>query len=260
MPMSYLVDCAQLQVLKLRRIKLSSPSSLVASSMLQHLELQRCRVRSAHGAAGPVSWQQVFTGPGRLPYLTSLKLMHLTPILQYADMECVVACCSSLQVLDLGTPQDSVTSALTRLPGLTSLTLWTASDQQGSLLAQLTGLRELRGDNASQVFAAGLRQLAALEQLTILGLNFLGWSSDVLREHMSDRLPGQVAYKHVVLNQVCVCLGEGDVSFRMWLSAPNLLLSWVLGQALAAKYTVYTCTNTTKACLCAEHEHHPMIT
>jgi len=61
--------------------------------MLQHLELDYCAVSSADGAAGPASWQQVFPGPGRLPHLTSLRLVHPEPALQHADMECVVACC-----------------------------------------------------------------------------------------------------------------------------------------------------------------------
>jgi len=213
MPMSFLATCTQLQVLKLCRIYISGPGSLVTSSMLQRLELRRCRVSAADGAADPVPWQQVFPGPGRLPHLTSLQMKDLEPALQHDDMEWVVSCCSNLQVLHI--PQGSVTSALTRLPGLTSLTLWSASDRQCSSLAQLTGLRELRVDNASQVFAAGLQQLAVLEQLTSLGLNYLGWSSDVLRVHMSDRLPGHVAYKHALLNQVCVCLAEAGFALRM---------------------------------------------
>jgi len=219
MPTSFLSCCTQLRVLKLSRSELSGPGSLVASSMLQHLELHDCRLSAADDwAAEPVAWQDMFPGQGQLPHLTSLQLMTWDPYVQHADMECVVSCCSSLQVLQLQRLPDSVTSALSRLPGLTSLVLAEAKDQQCSSLAQLTGLRDLRVEYAYQVSAAGLRQLAALEQLTSLGLHHLGWSSprlvnyDVLREHMSDRLvvlPGHCAYKHAIRNQVCVCLGEG---------------------------------------------------
>jgi len=107
-------------------------------------------------------------------------------------------------VLDLDTLPNSIAPALMRLSGLTSLILWSATDQQCSSLAQLTGLRELRVDNAHEVFAAGLQQLAALEQLTSLGLDYLEWSSDVLREHMSDRLPGPCTYEYGIINKVCV--------------------------------------------------------
>jgi len=105
-------------------------------------------------------------------------------------MESVAACCSSLQVLHLDTLQDSFASALARLSGLTSFTLATASDQPGcSSLAQLTR-RELTVAVGSRKFGAGLRQPAALEQLTSLRFVHPGWDSDVLREHMSDRVPG----------------------------------------------------------------------
>jgi len=231
MPMSFLGSCTQLRVLKLCNINLS-PGSLVASSMLQHLELCFCRVSAAGGAADPLSWQQVFPGPGQLPHLTTLQLRSVDPVLQHADMECVVACCSNLQVLHLGALPGSFASTLTRLSGLTSLILLSASDQQCSSLAQLTGLRELRVSNASEVFAAGLRQLAALEQLTSLGLHYLGWSSDVLREHMSDRLPGPLSnmlYQHSLINQVCVYNVWGKGLFGRNYATPNM-------------YTFLTCT------------------
>jgi len=207
MPMPFLACCTQLHVLKLCRINLSGPGSLVASSMLQLLELQRCRVSAADGAAGPISWQQVFPGPRRLPHLTSLKLINLMPDLQRADMECVAARCSSLQALHLGTLPDNSGSALASLSGLTSLNLRQASDQQCGSLAQLTVLRELRVAGAKEVFASGLQQLAALEQLTSLELqSSLGWSSDVLRQHMSDTLPGRCLYGHAIINKVCLGL------------------------------------------------------
>jgi len=206
MPMALLANCTQLRVLVLRETDLSGPGSLVASSMLQHLELHECRVSAADEAAEPASWQHVLQGPGRLPHLTFLKI---TPPcwsdLQHADIECAVSCCSNLQVLDLNTLPANSCTALTRLSGLTSLTLRTASDQQCSSLAQLTGLRELRVRNASEVFAAGLRQLAALEQLTSLELHSLGCKIDVLKGHMLDGLSGPGTDKCVLINQVCVC-------------------------------------------------------
>jgi len=202
MPMMLLARCTQLRVLKLWGINFS-PGSLVANSMLQRLELDYCGVSAADRAAGPISWQQVF--PGRLPHLTSLRLIRPKPSLQHADTKWVVACCSSLQVLDLDTLHDSFTFTLTRLPALTSLILFKASDQQCSSLAQLTGLRELGVHDGNEVSAAGLRQLAALEQLTSLGFNNLAWSSDVLRDHhMSDSWPGPDTHKYAIINQVCV--------------------------------------------------------
>jgi len=211
MPMSFLASCPPLRLLKLCAIRLS-PGSLVASTMLQHLQLYNCGVSAADGAVDPASWQQVFSGPGQLPHLTYLALTCPDPSLEHTDIECVVACCSRLQVLLLDTlPEDSA-SALARLPGLTSLVLADASDQQCSSLAQLTGLRELSVGDARGVFAAGLQQLVALEQLTSLKLGSLGWSSGVLREHMSDGPPGLGL--SVIINKVCevgvgssVCFG-----------------------------------------------------
>jgi len=140
-------------------------------------------------------------------------MTNLHPDPQQADVECVATCCSNLQVLHLKTLPDNSASALACLPGLTSLTLWAASDQQCSSLAQLTGLRELLVGEASQVSAAGLRQLVGLEQVTRLGLGSLGWSSDVLREQMSDRETGLDKYEYVIINKVgggwCVCVGGG---------------------------------------------------
>jgi len=213
MPMSFLANCTQLRVLSLHDAVLNGPGSLVASSMLQHLELGDCRLRvAADGAAGPVSWQQVFSGLGRLPHLTSLKLIRPDPALQHADMECVVSSCSSLQALHLHTLQDSFASTLTHLSGLTSFILGSGSDQDCSSLAQLTGLRELRVMKAGQVSAAGLRQLAALEQLTSLGLGLcnVGRRSRVLREHMSDKLPGPPnEFMYAIVNKVCACVWGG---------------------------------------------------
>jgi len=223
MSMSFLGSCTKLRVLVLCSINLSGPGSLVASTMLQHLELRGCRLCAAAAAADPGAWQQVFPRPGRLPHLTSLSMVVLQPDLQHADMECVVACCSSLQVLGLDILQDSFASALTRLSGLTSLILFHASDQQCGSIAQLTGLRELRVDYAREVFAAGLRQLAALEQLTSLGFQSLGLSSAVLREHMSDRLPGPCRYEFGIINKVSECsVCLGDIVWRPTITGTHI--------------------------------------
>jgi len=140
MPMSFLAGCTQLRVLQLSELDISGPGSLTASSMLQHLELRYCTLGAA-GAADPFSWQQVFPGPGRLPHLTSLQFIRIGASLKHPDIESVVACCSSLQVLQLDDLPDNFASTLTRLSGLTSLMVWELQDQQCSSLAQLTGLR-----------------------------------------------------------------------------------------------------------------------
>jgi len=145
------------------------------------------------------------SGPGQLPHLTSLQLSHVRPNLQLVDMECVVACCSSLQALHLTNLQDSFVSALAQLSGLTRLKLEEAGDEQCGALAQLTGLRELTVDFPRDVSAAGLRQLAALEQLTSLGLRY-SWPSKIrylLRAQVAAAtLPGCL---HAIVNKVFVC-------------------------------------------------------
>jgi len=205
MPLSFLASCTQLHHLKLWTINLSGPGSLVVSTMLQHLALSQFSLGAAAGVAGgPVSWQQVFPGPGRMPRLTSLQLSKVQPDLQQGDMEHVVACCSSLRALQLTTMQDSFASALAQLSGLTRPELEEAGDEQCGALAQLTGLRELTVDSSRVVSAAGLRQLAALEQLTSLGFIDILYPSkmcDVLLQHTSDTL-GDCAF--AIVNQVCV--------------------------------------------------------
>jgi len=191
--MSFLASCTQLQVLELwSNLDLSGPGSLVASTMLQHMKLDNCKLSAAVGVAGgPVSWQQVLPSPGRLPHLTSLQLSCVRPDLQLVDMECVVACCSSLQVLHITTLEDDFASALAQLSGLTRLKLGKAGDEQCGALAQLTGLRELTVQEPNGLSAAGLRQLAVLEQLTSLGFRSSfdpSKVSSVLQEKMSDRL------------------------------------------------------------------------
>jgi len=209
-PVSFLASCTQLRVLDLWGVNLScsGPGSLVASTMLQDLTLRSCRLSAANGAAGgPVSWQQVLPGPGRLPHLTSLLLSRVRPNFQQVDVE---SCCSSLQVLDLESLKDGFASALVQLSGLTRLTLEEAGDEQCGALAQLTGLRELTVRRPDGVSAAGLRQLAALEQLTSLGFGDSFDPSKVsrmLQQQMSDTLGG---YPRAIANKVCVYGGLGE--------------------------------------------------
>jgi len=221
MPISFLACCTQLCVLKLCGINLR-PGSLVANSMLQHLDLCFCQtlcVSAADAAADPVSWQHVFPGPGQLPHLTSLKMMYLEPDLQHADMECVVSCCSSLQVLDLNELPENNASALTFLPALTSLTLKTVAmnDQQCSSLAQLTGLRELKVDEAYGVSVAGLQQLATLDQLTCLCVRNLYFDEprpilpELFSYYLTTSLSELLFHMCAIINKVCVCGGGGGV-------------------------------------------------
>jgi len=201
MPVSFLASCTQLQFLKLTTFRLQGPGSLVASTMLQDLELNNCSIPAADGAADPVSWQLVFPGPGQLPHLTSLQLFGEQPALQQADMDCLVACCGNLKVLGLDL-RDDFPPALMRLPGLTNLHLRRARAEDFGTLAQLTGLRQLRFTDSYQMSAVGLRQLAALDQLTSLGLGSICNSKlKTLAAHlMSDYLPGCL---HAINNKVC---------------------------------------------------------
>jgi len=203
MPMTFLASCTQLQFLKLLCFNLKGPGSLVASTMLQHLELRACSISAAAGAAGPASWQQVFPGPGQLPHLTALQLTPDGPVeLHQADIEAMVACCSNLKVLCCNTLPSSCMPALARLPCLTSLRLpRDIDDEECSALVQLTGLRQLMVDPC-RVSAVGLRHLAALRQLTSLGF---GYCSDAVlgtvAEHlMKDNLPD---CSHALINKVC---------------------------------------------------------
>jgi len=189
---------------------ISGPGSLVASTVLEQLILGGCNIIVADGVAGPFSWQRVLPGPGRLPHLTELHLHSLQPGLQQSDMEHVVACCSSLQVLALSTMSHSFAPALAQLSGLTSLHLGTAADEQCAAVAQLTGLRDIRLRFPDEVSVAGLRQLAALEQLTSLAF-VVRWPSKVspvLQEEMSDHLTflrlKLCSCRHAIVNKVCV--------------------------------------------------------
>jgi len=125
-PMSGLGSCTQLLDLALSNVDLIAglgPDSMLLPTTLQRLEMHNCWVSAPDDDTVPGSWQQVFSGPERLPHLTSLKMIDMDPDLQHADMECVVACCSNLKLLFLEPLRNSFTSALTRLPGLTSFTL-----------------------------------------------------------------------------------------------------------------------------------------
>jgi len=200
MPMSFLASCTQLQYLRLQGFNLQGPGSLVASTMLQHLELHSCSITAADGAADPVSWQQVF--PGQLPHLTSLLMFSEGPALQQADIEGVAACCCNLKALGCGMLPHSFGPALTRLPGLTSLQLWTASDEECCAMVQLTGLRQLMVKVPWEVSAVGLRQLAAMNQLTSLGLGEVPYNkvSTLAKHLMKDKLTWCV---YALTNKVC---------------------------------------------------------
>jgi len=172
---SHLASCTQLQCLWLSCFRLTGPGTLVASSMLQHLNLQECSLSSGGGVRAARSpWELLFPGPGQLPHLTALVFQHGSPELQQADVARLVACCSSLQRLELesdGYLEETPTglTALLPLRCLTGLHLNSVTDEQCSSLAQLTGLRELQVFDPSNMSAAGFRHLASLEQLTSLG-------------------------------------------------------------------------------------------
>jgi len=211
MPLSFTSSCTQLRVLCVHFSPLIGPGRLLASSLLQHLELNACSIDAAADAAarpgGPVSWQQVFSAAGQLPHLTSLELRPPQLNMEQADIECVVSCCSSLQVLRIETLQDSFAPVLARLSGLTSLQGICVNDQQCSSLAQLTGLRELKLHRCGRLLsAAGVRQLAALEQLTSLA--FLGcfgshwWPLEVGPDLMEQTSDGLV-HSCTIINKVC---------------------------------------------------------
>jgi len=217
MCMSYLASCTQLQHVKLHRHSFKGPGSLVASTMLQHLELDACGVAAADDAAAPFSWQQIFPGPGQLPHLTYLQLSwHGEPEVQQADIDLLVGCCSSLKVLALDSLQGSCAPALARLPGLTDLRLDMACDKECSAVVQLKGLRQLMvtapedpddyADEPGQMSVVGLRQLAALSQLTSLGFGpfYRSWQLDALAQHL---MTGNLAdCEYAIINKVCLVL------------------------------------------------------
>jgi len=218
MPMSFLASCTQLQLLKLSRLDLKGPGSLVASTMLQHLELDNCVNTAADGAAEPVSWQQVFPGPGQLQHLTSLCLLSVEPPLQQADICHVVALCSHLKVLGCDMIPSSGVPALVQLPALTNLQLLYANDEACSAVVELTGLRQLVATIPWQMSAVGLRQLAALQQLTSLGFGaFYSSKLNTLAQYlMKDNLPGCL---HALTNKVCGKASSLVVCIILWVEA-----------------------------------------
>jgi len=207
MPMSFLASCTRLQFLNLHGYNFEGPGSLLASTMLQHLELVSCSVFELDIAADAVPWQQdfrqrVFPGPGQLPHLTYLQLWPDVPAtVQQADINSMVERCSNLQVLGLDTLRDSFAPALARLPGLTSLRLSGGSAHDCRALAQLTGLRQLTVDMPKDLSAVGLRRLAAAHQLTSLGFGWFSHSAaNTWAGHfMKDNLPG---YDYAIINKV----------------------------------------------------------
>jgi len=212
--MPLLSSCTQLRVLALhrQRITVLGPGCLVASTMLQRLELVHCEFRGAGGATDSFRWQHVFQGPGQLPHLTSLKFKavpHSQQGQQQADVELMVKCCSSLRQLHIKDLPDSCAPALARLSGLTSLHLCCFWSREARALARLTGLRELRITRAARpgTLAAGLRHLSGLEHLTSLGFGCELQHGDIgeeLSQLVSDRLPGCL---HAIVNKVRVWEG-----------------------------------------------------
>jgi len=201
---SLVASCTQLRLLKLKDFNFKGPGSLVASTALQHLELNHCAIAADDGAADPVSWQQALLGSGQLPHLTSLQLFDEQPALQQADVEALVACCTNLKALGYDTLQDSVALALACLPSLTNLRLGEASDELCRAMVQLTGLRVLAVWRPELLSAVGLRQLAALKQLTSLGFgDFYRSKLDTLAGHlMTDNITPNCW--NAIINKVCV--------------------------------------------------------
>jgi len=195
--MSSLASCSQLLRLSLCHFCLTGPGNLVASSMLQQLDVRQCHRSSDQGgpAAMPpweiwLPWEIVLPGPGRLPHLTSLVLRHVSPQPQQPDVERLVACCSGLLELQL----DSVT------------------DEQCTSLAQLIGLQDLDVSDPGDLSAVGLRHLAGLKQLTSLefGPSFDPRKVSIrLLLQLSDNVQGHTI---IIVNKVRVgCLVPGTL-------------------------------------------------
>jgi len=177
--MSCLATCTQLRCLSLNSFHVTGPGSLVASSMLQELDLVECRLgRDKRYFADMSSWKMLLPGPGRLPHLSSLALPAWGTGQEGVGR--LVECCSALRVLQL----DDVT------------------DEQCSTLAQLTGLQDLHVSDPEDMSAAGLRHLARLEQLTRLKFEREldpCKVSTILQEQLSDQVQG---CRHALVNKV----------------------------------------------------------
>jgi len=180
-PVPCLPCSTQLRVLSLHGFTFDHrhqlPGSIFSSSVLEKLEVIHCR--NQHNAVED-PWGRVFLGPGRLPHLTSLRLLQSHPNLGSNALQSIAACCSSLQVLHMDTTAVDL-SALVPLSGLTCLHLPGAPEPGSATwerlcgsVAQLTGLRELHmGLHGSwrqwHLAFVDLYELTALQQLTSLG-------------------------------------------------------------------------------------------
>jgi len=221
--MSFFDGCPELQKLELGgfylRLRADSPGSWVASSTLQHLDIYSCSIIAALGLAGLlVPWQQVFTAPGHMGHLTCLQFACgvPTPPLSLADGDCMVDCCSRLQVLTAVSSE--VVPALVRLPHLTHLGLTALDDSQCSSLVQLTGLQEFHVDMAADLTTAGLRQLAGLQQLTIIIFNKI--NPDIPAPYEFGRLG--------LFNQVGAALTRASLSTAVEPVLPGSMDVWML--------------------------------
>jgi len=129
-------------------------------------------------------------------------------LLETADVERLVASCSSIRSLQLGMQYDAANlSALAQLPSLTRLSVDGLNHDQFSSVAQLTGLRQLcvgfkqMGEFAWEPTPRDLLQLVALSQLTSLGLTTagVGQLAEAAQSRMLGRLPG---CRHAIVNKV----------------------------------------------------------
>jgi len=209
MHMSCLASCTQLQRLSLQAFRLTGSGSLVASSMLQELDLNECVFSLDDDLpASSFPWEAVFPGPGQLPHLTSLVLQAVGPSPVRPDVQLQVACCSGLRVLqhcslflDLANVSD-----VQSLHNLTKLHGITVSDETCCSLAQLTELRELQVVDPLELSSVGLRHLARLEQLTSLSFcrsRYIRKLSIRLQILLSDSLQGRRSGGgHAIVNTV----------------------------------------------------------
>jgi len=215
---SQLSSCTELRQLSLQQFRLVGPDSLAASSMLQKLHLQDCSLSSSEGPACVNPWQLVFPGPARLPHLTLLLLVSVSPAPQQADLERLVACCSGLRQLELAAAQSSwslaSTSAfecLSHLTRLSELELGTIIDQQCSSLAKLTGLRSLVVSRPDEMSPLGLRHLACLQQLTYVLFSGAFDSHKVSTRLQLQLTDGFARTSCTLMNRVRIC-GRASLS------------------------------------------------
>jgi len=221
MPMSHLADCPRLQELSLTCLVLTPPGCLPTLTMLQHFHY------------------------------------HQRALLDQADVECLVTCCSSLHMLQLDARKDVALSTLARLPFLTQLHLGNFHDCQCSSLAKVKSLRQLRLRCASPFPPWRLLQLAALQQLTSLGFvqDGFGLVGAELEGRMSDRLPG--CYRAIVnkvrgrSRGVFECL---QARCTPWL----MLCRYAVSQAMRVKCLSGHCAQLSSICL--KRSLHSMAT